>query len=241
MTDALLPKNFDIIIHAIKKLCTKSTGTPQVYLIPSLALKLGHSLRKCAQIIRGKALREGDLTIDREMKGFLDIMEFEWKNRVSSAALKTMVDRKMDCAHLLPVTEDIMKLNDFLDSLIEIYTNNLIDQVDISRSWQKLTSAVLARIIIFNKRRSGEVARMTLTQYVCRPDWKDQSTTELKASLNDLERTLADRLAVVEVQGKSRKNLKVPVFLTPELKESIDLLIEKRDSSNISRNNIREN
>ncbi|XP_074033508.1 uncharacterized protein isoform X2 [Leptinotarsa decemlineata] len=79
---------------------------------------------------------------------------------------------------------------------------------------------------------------MTLTQYACRPDWKDQSTSELKTSLSDLEKTLANRLTVLEVQGKSRKNPKVPVLLTRELKKAIDLLLEKRAVSDISQQNI---
>ncbi|KAK4881212.1 hypothetical protein RN001_004531 [Aquatica leii] len=79
----LLPKNFDIIVKSVKQLCVSTINAEKFhnYEIPSLALKLGHSLRKCAQISRGVALRTGDLRRDREMQGFLEVMNLEWKKQ----------------------------------------------------------------------------------------------------------------------------------------------------------------
>nr|CAI5859610.1 unnamed protein product [Callosobruchus analis] len=81
LTHALLPKHFDTSILAVKKLCATVYDKQQKYTVPSLALKLGHSLRKCSQIVRGVALRKGDLKLEKEMSGFISIMEIEWQNR----------------------------------------------------------------------------------------------------------------------------------------------------------------
>ena len=50
----------------------------------------------------------------------------------------------------------------------------------------------LARIIIFNKRRSGEMATLQIQQFEARPNWAHCSAT-LKESLTALERRLCER------------------------------------------------
>ncbi|KAJ8927546.1 hypothetical protein NQ314_019975 [Rhamnusium bicolor] len=59
----------------------------------------------------------------------------------------------------------------------------------------------------------------------------------LKKSLTDLEIHLANRLTIVEVSGKSRKNFKVSILLTPNMKQAIDKLIETRHLVDIDINN----
>lgn len=41
--------------------------------IPSLALKLGYHIQKCAAILRGKALRQCDTAGDKSCRDFLDL------------------------------------------------------------------------------------------------------------------------------------------------------------------------
>ncbi|KAF5305359.1 hypothetical protein FQR65_LT18709 [Abscondita terminalis] len=57
----------------------------------------------------------------------------------------------------------------------------------------------------------------------------------IKNSLSVFEQKLAETLIVVEVVGKRGK--KVPIILTPQTKESVDLLIELREQCGISREN----
>ncbi|CAH1108062.1 unnamed protein product [Psylliodes chrysocephalus] len=235
---AMKPTNFLTLIQAVKNVCVSSYESVHSFKIPSLALKLGHHLRKCAKIARGVALRKGDLNTDKDMTNFLNIMDIEWSNRISSNAVRTLVDKKMNCVQMLPITEDIIKLNRHLDALIEIYKFNIQNDVDLKQSWSKLAAAILCRIILFNKRRSEEASRMTLSQYACRPNWKEQATQETKESLTPLETKLAERLIIVEVRGKSHKNPKVPILMTTYLKDVIDLLIKSRSQVEINPQNI---
>ncbi|KAK4882470.1 hypothetical protein RN001_005789 [Aquatica leii] len=73
--DCLLPSNFDLIISATKNLCgnLKENRNQPEFQVPSLALKIGHSLKKCVFIHRGIALRlglvkENDLMTTRSRK-----------------------------------------------------------------------------------------------------------------------------------------------------------------------------
>lgn len=188
---------------------------------PSLALKVGYALKKCACIERGQCLRRGDLRQNKKYVGFIQLLNLEWSVRISSNALSTLYSRKQNAEDLLPITGDLLKLNNFLDTGI----NNIMENLS-STNYTKLVSMTLARIIMFNKRRSGEAAKMTLSQYSKRPNWKDVGTEELKQSLSPLENKLASVLSVVKIVGKRGRI--VPIILTKEMKESLDLIIVKR-------------
>ena len=55
------PEHFDLIIASVKSVCSfEQSGKTSAIGIPSLALKLGHSITKCAAILTGKALRQKD-------------------------------------------------------------------------------------------------------------------------------------------------------------------------------------
>ena len=58
--------------------------------VPSLALKLGHSLKRWIAILTGKALREKDNTLPVHQKNLEKIMNSEWHQRVSHHSLTSL-------------------------------------------------------------------------------------------------------------------------------------------------------
>lgn len=92
-------------------------------------------------------------------------------------------------------------------------------------AYKMLNESDLAQFIIFNKRSEGEVSRFTLETY------KTASTNpineDIYETLSPLEKELNKLLTHIEIWGKRRK--KVPVFFVERMKESIDLLIKRRD------------
>ncbi|XP_060522328.1 uncharacterized protein LOC132699555 [Cylas formicarius] len=233
LTDFLVPQMFDLIIQATKSLCVthQNVALRPEFELPSLALKIGYALKKCAAIKRGSCLRGGNLSGNETLLCFLSLMDLEWNTRVSSSALATMYNRKMNAAELLPLTSDLIKLSSYLNEEMtkeQIFLSNCAT----IKTWSRLASLTLSKIILFNKRRSGESARMTIVAYSSRPNWSSQSTEKLKKSLTDFERKLADKLTLVEIVGK--RGRKVPVLLTEDVKSSVDKLIHIRGDVNIS-------
>ncbi|KAJ8929546.1 hypothetical protein NQ314_017745, partial [Rhamnusium bicolor] len=229
LTDLLIPEKFDMLIDGTKLLCVchiNLIGKRPEFNIPSLALKLGYALKKCAAIQRGVALKTGDLNTDGKLKSFLHLMELEWSTRISSNALSTLYKRKFNATQLLPLTSDLVKLSKYIDTNLLKYKENL-SRCNTTANWTDLATLTLTRVILFNKRRSGEASRMTLENYVSRPLWSQQSTDEMKNSLSPFEKKLAEMLSIVEIEGK--RGRKVPVILTEETKTSIDLLVKLRE------------
>lgn len=225
--DALRPEKFDAVVLATKALCVSSNEIAKrtEFEIPSLALKIGYSIRKCIGIERGLCLRKGDLKSNETLLSFLSILDLEWSVRISSNALATLQSRNLNSVDLLPVTGDLIKLSKFLEFMIQ-ETKKDMEREKCFQNWSKLASLTLSRIILFNKRRSGEAARMKIEHYTKRPTWQSQGVAEMKESLTEFETKLANALTVVDIIGK--RGRKVPVLLTKEMKESVDFLLATR-------------
>ncbi|KAJ8969912.1 hypothetical protein NQ314_001529 [Rhamnusium bicolor] len=234
LSDWISTKYFDDIITATKSVCGNEINPLEkvtAFKIPSLALKIGYLLRKCVALESGAALRKGLIRRHNELKPFTELIDLEWAVKISSKALTTLHRKKINATQLLPLTNELMKLNEYLKEQIQLLKCQ-VQQNCTRQVWSNLASVTLSHTILFNKRRSGEAARMTLYNYSTRPSWSEQGTEELKNSLTSLESELANRLNVIEITGKRGRI--VPVILTAEMKSSIDLLIKFREKGDVS-------
>lgn len=236
LSDYLKPEKFDLIVQATKSLCVthQTIAKRPEFEVPSLALKIGHALKKCISIKRGISLKNGNLRENEVLLSLLSIMELEWSIRVSCNALATLYNRKMNATQLLPLTSDLIKIGKFINDRIIIVKNDLLEIPSLS-NWSFLASLCLSKIILFNKRRSGEASRMKMNDFINRPKWSDQCTEELKNSLTEFEQKLAEKLILVEIIGK--RGRRVPILLKADTKDAIDLLIKTRDVVGISKEN----
>ncbi|KAJ8913242.1 hypothetical protein NQ315_012860 [Exocentrus adspersus] len=236
LLDFLRPEKFDIIVEATKILCVNKIKSQkrQQFDIPSLVLKIGYSLKKCASIERDRALKQMNLKQNQILFSFLKVMELEWSLRISSNAHSTLYKRKINQTQLLPLTTDLIKLNTRINIAIPEYQEKLNISPPTIENWQQLARYTLARIIIlFNKRRSGEAARMTTENDMSRLEWSEQTTEETRSCLTSFEKKLTERLIIVEIEGK--RGRKVPVLLTSDTKKSIYILIQLREQYGIAR------
>ncbi|KAJ8964047.1 hypothetical protein NQ314_005188 [Rhamnusium bicolor] len=88
----------------MKAICLSTKEDPTKrpeFAIPSLALKIGYGIKKCAAIERGQALRRGDLGKNKKYMAFLHLLNLEWSVRISSNALSTLYTRKKECSRFI--------------------------------------------------------------------------------------------------------------------------------------------
>ena len=94
LEDYINTSKFDELVLAVKDLCGFDAETRLDIGIPSLALNLGHSLKRCAQVLRSSALRSKDEVLIKQSKRFLDLFEAEWANKISSRSLASLGSKK---------------------------------------------------------------------------------------------------------------------------------------------------
>ncbi|KAL2093731.1 hypothetical protein ACEWY4_011043 [Coilia grayii] len=231
LNDLIKPANFMQTVMSVRDAagCMQKTNT---YKIPSLALKLGHSLTKISAIVERKALMEGDLDSAEAARQFRQIYDAKWNELVSAAAYRTLEAVKWDSPLLLPFTEDVKILHSHLDDKSQEYYKALSTHAS-TENWANLSKVTLTKIILFNRQRGGEVSKILLTSFILIDP--SEPHPEIKDALSSLERKLCNRLQRVEIRDK--RGGKVALLLTPDMCKSLQLLVEKRDACGVEKDN----
>lgn len=153
LMDCIDPQMFPSIVKAVKNICGFNEAAGQ-YKIPSLALKLGHSLKKCATIVKTKALINGKTNLKEKAVEFIELCCNEWSTEISSMALQNLHAEKFNKPNGLPLADDLKKLNVFLESraceLIKLLTGHPNEA-----NWRELAKITLAQLVLFNRRRGN--------------------------------------------------------------------------------------
>ena len=193
LQDYMKPEYFDRLITSVKTLCSfEESGKTKAVGTPSLALKLGFSLKKCIAILTGKALREKDRALLSDQTYLEKLMDSEWNERISHHSLSTLHGRKFNKIELLPLTKDLEILRKHLLKQIAALSKAL-KEVPTLQGWKQLAEATLTRLIIFNKRRGGEASKLLTSSFQARPNWKEASSQLIVNSLQPIEKELCKR------------------------------------------------
>ncbi|XP_026223685.1 uncharacterized protein LOC113171757 isoform X1 [Anabas testudineus] len=227
MSDFFVPANFPHVIEAVKNVAGLNEET-NTYKTPSLALKLGHNLKKVADVLECEAMISGDENNIHNMRVFKQICDTKWSECVSSKALRNLSEAKWNAPQLLPFAEDVKKMHQYLDiQRVECQTK-LKDELR-RKHWVELAKITLCDVILFNRRREGEVSKMSLNSFTLR----DTSSThpDVELALSDLEKKLCKHFQRIEIRGK--RGRKVPILLTPDILTSMELLVKTRRSCDV--------
>lgn len=193
LTDYLKPSMFDTIVEAAQELAgVQESDDKFSFNTPSVALKLGPVLKKCCVVLKGHALRNSDEIGERDAERLQKLIEEEWKTKVTSVALRSIKEKKRNTQILLPTASDLMKFKIYVDAQLTEAQQRLIKEETMD-TYQRLSTVVICKIITFNRRRSGEVSKMLLDDFVNRPDWQSNLNEEIVQSLAELEKKLVQR------------------------------------------------
>ena len=137
-----------------------------------------------------------------------------------------------DSKHQTIIKEIISKMKqNFCQEEIKKYLDKGIAS---KMEWRWLAEVTLCRITTFNARRGGEPSTLTLDHWKDAEDdkWKKPESLSL---LSEAEKQLANRLKVLYILGKRRRQ--VPILFTEETIAAIRLLIATRSNADISADN----
>lgn len=110
---------------------------------------------------------------------------------------------------------------------------DLIQNSKDTKSFRELQEAIFCSILIFNKRRVGELQRMTLASFL-EFSKVPPTSSEFEKVLTEAEKILFKSLKRIVIRGKRGRG--VPVLLTPKIVESIDYTVSLRSNFNLDSN-----
>lgn len=164
----------------------------------------------------------------KEARTFRRVYESRWNELVSSASLGTIEETKWNTPLLLPFTKDVQTLHSYLDERQHDLFKKLTSEIS-PQAYSELTKVVLTQIILFNRRMAGEVSKIPLSAYLSHSPAEPME--DLFPALSDLERKLRQYFQRLEIRGK--RGRKVPILLTPQMQQALELLVRKRQEHEV--------
>ncbi|XP_050398339.1 uncharacterized protein LOC126816141 isoform X5 [Patella vulgata] len=86
LEDYINPQNLSKVVTALRNVAGFKSDTNQ-FATPSLALKIGHTLKKCAMIVMANALENGDMDKVEQTQNFHNLCELKWSVEIPSHCL----------------------------------------------------------------------------------------------------------------------------------------------------------
>ena len=229
--DLIDPKHYRVTVKAVQVACGYDSETEN-FKTKHLALKLGHSLSKISQLVESQGRIDECKDVVEKALSFQKVHATRWNELISSTVLRKIEQEKWNTPTILPFTQDVQALNSYLDLQQQKYIQCLTAEPN-ALNWSSLARVSLAQVIIFNRRREGEVSSMPLTAYLSR-DTSDPHE-DVDWALTEVEKHLCRHFSRIETRGK--KGRKVPILLTPKMLSALELLVEKREECGVLKDN----
>lgn len=208
----LKAESFDDAIEAIKNM-SKFNSIEKSFGAPSLALHFGSTLKKLSDLAEKLILRKKiPLLVENKeetlsnLKRFYKVVDSQWSVEVGSLALKDLNEKVVSKPKLLPLTEDIMKLKNFVHNAAETSYKQLKTLKSMT-DFKILVETTLVLTIIHNRKRVGDIQYLDLNSYNQQINSKDNSIpqTELANSLSDNEKILTHHYKRIVSIGKGSR------------------------------------
>ncbi|XP_052409507.1 uncharacterized protein LOC127955914 isoform X3 [Carassius gibelio] len=221
LKDICDPANFKLAIEAARHVSNYDVNKNE-YGRPSKAVKIGFSLKGATEAWIGHCLMDSDV-ITEKAKKFKELLESSWSIHVSTNAHSSLEQRRWGKEDTLPLTEDVITLQNYLRTVEDEAKAELTERVSTT-AYRKLSESLLAQIILFNNKREGEASRLTLETYL-KAD-TGPVNKDIYETLSPVEKQMSHRLT--RLVTHERRSRKVPILLLERTKASLDFLVEKR-------------
>ncbi|XP_043480488.1 uncharacterized protein LOC122510122 isoform X2 [Leptopilina heterotoma] len=230
--DILKTRNVDNIITATRKI-SGYDHLQKTFNAPSLAMHMGTYLKDICDLLQQLILKRssGFSTSSeaecnawlKDLKHFKNLITSSWNVEISSLANKDLQEKRWNKPLLVPLVSDIKKFRDETLILANECVEKFKNCIDDAIIYKTFVHCVLALIILFNRRRIGDV------QYLKIQDYEKETISnfsDFKSALSESENILTTKYKRVVNSGKGSRAV---VILVPELLQKfMKILLEER-------------
>ena len=156
MWDALTSENYRLLVYAVLTTATHDLEDVNELKSPSNAIKLGFDVKRMIGVKIAEAVIRKDNDSRRDAEDLMLVVNTYWSTDVTKIARIVLLDRQFNKEVLLPVPEDVTKLNDYMNEEI----NNLDLNTITLENFKKVSRLCGAKITLYNRRRPGEVENL---------------------------------------------------------------------------------
>jgi hypothetical protein len=222
----LCVENWDLLVRATTNVASINRGVVSSNSTPSLALRLGYHISKIADMIEADCLKEKREEAEKKIARFRRLKNLSWRDSVTDIARRKLEGKQTNKVSMLPLAEDLQIMTKYVKKNIEECLEEFEDGSADSLTWLKLSKFMLVRLVMFNRKRVGELSSFEISEFEKRT--KGKIRADMAAGLTLTERHFANTMSRCETVGKKNRN--IPMLMTEDMVKAIVLLIDTRDS-----------
>lgn len=183
------------------------------------------------ELLVTESMESDDQEIERNAERFLKLFKKKVKTHILKLVANSKAKARRGKKQNIPTTADVNKLTAYLESERTRCFSEL-SQKYTYKNWVALSQLSLASILVFNRRRAGEIQNITITDFNCREIIADLSDTLLATIPEEAKQEISSRM---DIRGKLGRT--VPALLKHSFEQCIQLLIRHRIDAGIPETN----
>lgn len=231
LKDMLCPENMENVLSAVRS-TVGYEPIKKTFRAPSLAMHMGTSLKMACDELTHLILKQArgfqcttsqKSTWLKAIKQFKYLVEFRWNSEVASLANKDLQEKRWNKLLLLPLTNDIKIFRDCCFKMAAECQESFLKKTDDILTYKTLVNCTLSLLILFNRRRIGDVQFLQIESYK-----KDQRTnsSDFAQVLTETENILTTKYKRVLNGGKGSRA--VVILIPKPIEDYIELLLDHR-------------
>lgn len=227
------PENYDDLIEAVNVLAELShDGTK--YLRPAVASSLGTIIKVVGKLYISQCIKNKDDKAKKYCSEFLELLDEDYGITVNKTVAESQSEIKRTKYINLPIMEDIKLLKIFIEKN-EIKSYNGLKQNFSFEIWKQLSSYALISLLLFNRRRVGELERMLITDFENYQTVDENTNSDLYENLTAQDKIRAKEYVRISIRGKL--NRVVPVLIPRKELKCLKLVIKYRYKAGVPKEN----
>lgn len=227
------PEKYDTFIEAVNKLSGLSKDGLR-YSQPAVATNLGTIIKQIGRTFISDCIKQKQIEKKQSCKDFLELLDVEYGAAVNKTAAETQAEMQRQKNITLPTMNDIKMLEKYLTKNRNDSFEKLQKTFDF-KTWKDLAGYTLAGIMLFNRRRVGEIERAQISDFMAYHTAEDEINKDIQGVLNPQELEATKKYVRFCIRGKLNRT--VPVLLNRDEFNSIKIIINCRDKAGVSPNN----
>ncbi|XP_074033515.1 uncharacterized protein [Leptinotarsa decemlineata] len=233
LLEALQPKYFDLICESTKTVA-KYDNIKDSYGAPTYARNIGTSLKQCCDIAIRFNLKNEESSVQKaetevNLKNMIHLFNASWKFEISSQAGSDLNMKKWNKVTIVPLAEDLIVLKKYLIEKANTAINILKTDPNDKEAFGLLLETIYCRIILLNRKRPGELQRLSVQTYLISDSKSSDNYEEFDPIISPTEKILLKTFKRVVIRGKRGRG--VAVLISTDVQEHIKILLSLRKHS----------
>ncbi|XP_058980311.1 uncharacterized protein LOC101901061 isoform X2 [Musca domestica] len=226
------PFFFDQAIEALRN--TAKWDFTKGFATPAVATSLTSLIKKCAKIQGNEFIKKQQNDLKTLLDNFVSLWVDETPTQINRKAIEDRENKRRTKKVNLPNKKDIKLLYDFLRSKM-LRSIGILNKNFCFQAWKDLVEATLICIQVFNRRRAGEIERLTIDNFNNKEEITNSVEAGLLEKMSEQSIKFAKQFVRISLRGKLGRT--VGVLLDPMCLKSINLIIKFRKKAGIRESN----